>query len=144
MLLQEFCRSKECESLISGSLRLINVSMTKIEISPDDKIFKEKVGLGDLKERISNVCGNLDRCKNGYEDDHERGMKTKILVNRNYVENSLSILENMDDIMDMFYPPVRSMLTDFLLSGGGFNFGVVFYGSQYVLLIFLFSLLLRL
>ncbi|CDP12344.1 unnamed protein product [Coffea canephora] len=144
---------QECESLISDSLRLVNMSVTKIGIVPDGNIFKETKTVEDLMEWTSAAKESLERCRDELENDNEGlvsgkfylvRMKMQMLVTRKYLENSLVILAKMDTILDMFYHPLQSILSNFMLSASGFDFGMVFFASQYLLLVFLFCLLVRL
>nr|XP_027124386.1 putative pectinesterase/pectinesterase inhibitor 26 [Coffea arabica] len=125
---------QECESLISDSLRLVNMSVTKIGIVPDGNIFKETKTVVDLMEWTSAAKESLERCRDELENDNEGlvsgkfylvRMKMRMLVTRKYLENSSVILAKMDTILDMFYHPLQSILSNFMLSASGFDFGAM-------------------
>ncbi|CAI9112207.1 OLC1v1012622C1 [Oldenlandia corymbosa var. corymbosa] len=147
---------RRCQNLTRDSLRLINQSMISVGISPKDEIFKDLERVGNLKNWIKTADENLKECLDELKLDQERlifgtnfylaRMKRGVLVSRQYVITSSMILEEKDVILDMFYNPIHihTVLFNIMLSTSGFDFSLVFFPSQYLVLLFLLCLFFRL
>lgn len=136
---------KGCDVLFRDSKSLISMTMTAMGVDPGDKIFEVTKSVRDMKDRISNSTENIDKCLTRLGDDQE-GLKAKIRDARASVENSLVILQKMDTILGKFNLPMFAGIIDYEthLYRLRYDFGMILYCLQYLVLIVLICMVLRL
>lgn len=124
----------------------------------DENVFKKNKNIiVVLRPWIWNATRNLERCingmkgkilgsENGEEDlDEVRMMRSMIdYMSKEYMENCLMMIVKMDDILDMFDPNFQSILANLLLSSPEYAFTVILFCSQFLVIIVLIFMVLRL
>lgn len=143
-----------CEILFNGSLVLLQKTMELMDRYSGDgheNIFKENGNIiFVLQKWMSDASRNLERCVNGTGNSEEdlsevRMMKDRLeYTSKPYIENSLTMLLKMDAILDMFDPSLQSILGNLLLSSPEYAFTITLFSSQYLVIIVLIFMVLRL
>lgn len=154
---------KRCRSLLEDSMKLVNNSMELMgQFDPEENVFTEdKFLIKALPSWMTNATENINSCLiemkviNGRtnnttsgedEDDWAiiRDIETEINgFSRPSMENSLMILVNMEEILELFDPRFGSVLASLLSEARGYGFVVSVFCSQYLVLIILVVLVLR-
>lgn len=154
---------KRCRSLLEDSMNLVNHTMELMgQFDPEENVFTEdKLLIKALPGWMTNATENINSCliemelinrwKNnttGGEDKDDwtitRDIKTEITrFSRPIMENSLMILVNMEEILELFDPRFGSVLASLLLEARGYVFIVGVFCSQYLVLIILIVLVIR-
>lgn len=144
-----------CEILFNSSLVLLNKTIELMgryssdndEVHKND-IFKENRNIiFMLKEWVTDASRNLEMCFNGTENSTEEDLNLKDRLKyttKPYIENSLTMLLKMEDILDMFDQSLQSIVANLLLSSPEYAFTITLFCSQYLVIIVLIFVVLRL
>ncbi|WMV21457.1 hypothetical protein MTR67_014842 [Solanum verrucosum] len=137
---------RNCQGMIEFSLKKLNESEVSLGIDPDEKILAINKVVWDLQLLIGEAMGQVQRCYDLLEKIPSTTIRAEIR-RKSYealqnMKNSRGILQNMDEILDLFYPRIGTALVSFAWE---YDYGrtVWLFCFEYLLLIFLFCLLLR-
>lgn len=138
-----------CEILFNSSLVLLNNTMDLMNLYSDkNNIFKENRNIiFVLKKWMSEASRNLEKCVNGTGNSTEDDLNLKYRLKyttKPYMENSLTMILKMEEILDMFDPSLQSILANLLLSSPEYAFTITLFCLQYLVIIVLIFLVLRL
>ncbi|OIT34226.1 PREDICTED: putative pectinesterase/pectinesterase inhibitor 26 [Nicotiana attenuata] len=131
---------KHCESMFNDSVRQLNSYLATLDVNFRNELsFVVSKSLRELMGWLYRETPKLEVCLNKLRFEY-------MLSSRRVLSNSLTILSNMESVSEMFYPIIgsdQSMVASFL-SNVQFVDTLCIFGVQYILLVFLFCLLLRL
>ncbi|XP_055826284.1 pectinesterase 1-like [Solanum dulcamara] len=136
---------RNCQGMIEFALKQLNESETSLGIDPDEKILAINKVVWDLQRWIGEAMGQVQRCYDLLEkipSTVRAEIREKSYEAQQNMKNSRGILQNMDDIFDLFYPRIGTALGSLVWE---FDYGLTvwLFCFEYLLLIFLFCLLLR-
>ncbi|XP_059302704.1 putative pectinesterase/pectinesterase inhibitor 26 [Lycium ferocissimum] len=129
---------KHCEHMFNNSVHYLNGSLTTLDVDlGNEQSFVISKSLRELKGWLYRESPKLEVCLNKLVFVYELSSKK--------TRNSLRILINIESVYGMYYPVIgsQSMVASFL-SDVMFVDTICIFGVQYILLLLLFCLLLRL
>lgn len=130
---------KHCEYMFNNSLHQLNNSLATSDIDlGNEQSFVVSKSLRELMGWLYRETPKLEVCLNR--------LRFEYTLSSRRVSNSLMILSNRESVSEMFYPIIgsdQSMVASFL-SNVQFVDTLCIFGVQYILLVLLFCLLLRL
>ncbi|KAH0690382.1 hypothetical protein KY290_018616 [Solanum tuberosum] len=108
---------RNCQGMIEFSLKKLNESEMSLGIDPDEKIFAINKVVWDLQLLIGEAMGQVQRCYDLLEKIPSTTIRDEIR-RKSYealqkMKNSRGILQNMDEILDLFYPRIGTTLVSF-------------------------------
>ncbi|XP_004236206.2 pectinesterase 1-like [Solanum lycopersicum] len=137
---------RNCQGMIEFSLKKLNESEMSLGIDPAEKTLAINKVVWDLQLWIGEAMGNVQGCYDLLEKIPSTTVRAEIR-RKSYealqkMKNSRGILQNMDEILDLFYPRIGTALVSLAWE---YDYGrtVWLFCFEYLLLIFLFCLLLR-
>ncbi|TMX01420.1 hypothetical protein EJD97_024552 [Solanum chilense] len=137
---------RNCRGMIEFSLKKLNESEMSLGIDPAEKTLAINKVVWDLQLWIGEAMGKVQGCYDLLEKIPSKTVRAEIR-RKSYealqkMKNSRGILQNMDEILDLFYPRIGTALVSFAWE---YDYGrtVWLFCLEYLLLIFLFCLLLR-
>ncbi|XP_059303939.1 uncharacterized protein LOC132055929 [Lycium ferocissimum] len=136
---------RNCQGMIKFSLKKLNESEMSLGIDPDEKILANNKVVWDLQRRIGEAMSQVQRCidlLNEIPSTLTVEIRERSYAAQENMRNSRGILRNVDDIFDLFYPTIGSVLGSLVWE---FEYGLTvwLFCFEYLLLIFLLVLLLR-
>lgn len=136
---------RNCQGMIEFSLKQLNESEVSLGIVPDEKILSINKVVWDLQRWIDVAMGQVQKCYDLLEtipSTIRAEIREKSYEAQQNMKNSRGILQNIDDIFYLFYPRVGTALGSLVWE---FEYGLTvwLFCFEYLFLIFLFCLLLR-
>ncbi|CAK9155701.1 unnamed protein product [Ilex paraguariensis] len=128
---------RECMTGFNATLSQLNRSLASINVDKGEKTLTEEK-INDLRRMIGGAVADHRRSFYRFEAMVSNEARTKAQKTMRYMSNSLAILDNIETIRDKFNP-IKQLL-EFVLE---YLFSSWVFGSQYLVLIFLLCMLLR-
>nr|GMC56322.1 putative pectinesterase/pectinesterase inhibitor 26 [Ipomoea batatas] len=126
---------RSCEAAFNETLSQLTAASTTLGVDPG-------AGVGNLTTTVSNF--KVKACLDWLEwSSTEAGIKSFGKSSTMYASSSFEILRRANMISEMFNPTIKSTLASFL-AGWNSTFTVFVFGAQYLFLVVLFCILLRL